>query len=119
MSEVAAASGTGDARNERPGFREATDFFRQHRALIGERYASEFVAVLDGAAIDHDHDYRLLEARCRLTFPGRSPYLVYAGAVPLSELLSRFEIKVEVDEPSDRRAWEEQAARDATRDSHE
>jgi hypothetical protein len=94
-------------------------FFSKHRAEIRTRFGEEFVSILDDKVIDHDVDYGALEERCRRTCPGKSPYLTYASALPLSDLLERFQIKVGPDEPLDREGWETAATEDALLDSDE
>jgi hypothetical protein len=100
-------------------FWEAVEYFSVNHRTIRKKFTGKWVAILDGEVIDNDEDLGDLTSRVRRSFPGRDPYMPYAGPKPLEEIFAGYETQGDVDWERIREEGEAEAADEMIRRMHE
>lgn len=62
LARALAADGDPRERSD-DDLRDSMQWYEKNRARLRRRHAGEYVAIVDGAVIDHDHDFEALATR--------------------------------------------------------
>lgn len=74
LGDAVRAEGSAERRAE-PDLQADQDWFAANRRALEDRYAGQYVAVVDGEVVDHDPDFAPLARRVLARF-GRRPVLM-------------------------------------------